>query len=209
MPPAARARLLDRFGVAAADWIDEFGEVVSELCQKWALDPRTVYAGGTGAIVECVSSDDGTRRALKLSPDRAITEQEAAALTYWTNARTVVELVDADLTPSAILLDWLPDATAPTAEAWAITELGDLVADLFSPRAAPPRGVPRACERVEFMFELWDRRRRALPDSPIDDKVWSGSRAAALDMAGEGQSLLHGDLHPGNILRVGKGRRHR
>lgn len=206
IPPAARARLLERFGVAAAAWIDGFGAIVGELCQKWALDPLTVHAGGTGAVVECVSFDDGTRRALKLSPDRAITEQESTALKYWTDARTVVDLADADLTRSAILLEWLPDATALTAETWGIEEVGDLIADLFSPRTAPPRGVPFARERVEFMFELWDRRRRALPDSPIGDKMWRRSNAAALDMAGEGESLLHGDLHPGNLLRVDHGR---
>lgn len=206
LPLAARDRILDRFGVQAAAWTDDFGAIVSELCQKWALDPRTVHAGGTGAVVECVSADDGTRWALKLSPDPAITEQEAAALMYWSDARTVVDLVDADTTRSAILLEWLPDANALTAGTWGIAEVADLIADLFSPRTTQPPNVPLAHERVEFMFELWDRRRRALRDSPIDDNVWRRSHAASLDMAREGESLLHGDLHPGNLLRVDNGR---
>lgn len=206
MPLAARDRLLDRFGVAAVAWIDDFGAIVSELCQKWALIPRTVHAGGTGAVVECASVTDGTRRALKLSPDRGITEQEAAALRYWADAHTVVNLMDADTTHSAILLEWLPEATQLTADTWVIAEVEDLIADLFLPRTPPPPDVPLARERVEFVFELWDRRRRALPDSPIDDNVWRRSHAAALDMAGEGESVLHGDLHLGNLLRVGDGR---
>jgi streptomycin 6-kinase len=206
LPPAARERILDRFGVQATAWVDDFGTIVSELCQKWALDPHTVHAGGTGAVVECVSADDGARRALKLSPDRAITEQEAAALTYWTDTNSVVDLVDADITRKAILLEWLPEATALTAEPWNVSDVTELIAELFSPRTTPPPDAPLARARVEFMFELWDRRRTTLPDSPIDDDVWRRSRSAALDMAGEGKSLLHGDLHPGNLLRVNDGR---
>jgi streptomycin 6-kinase len=61
MPIAARERLLDRFGPTATAWIDDFGRVVAELCQKSGLDARTVHTGGTGAVVECVSSADGLR----------------------------------------------------------------------------------------------------------------------------------------------------
>jgi streptomycin 6-kinase len=207
MPIAARDRLLDRFGPAAAAWIVDFGKIVEELCQKWGLEPRHVRAGGTGAVVECVSSADGTRYALKLSPDRGITEQEAAALTYWAAAPTVVDLVDAEATRGAILLEWLPDATGLTAKTWAIAEVTGLIEDLFAPRRTPPPNVPPARERVEFVFELWDRRRRALPDAPIDAAVWRRCHAAAMDLASGGDSLLHGDLHLGNILRVGGGRR--
>lgn len=207
LPPTAQDRILDRFGVQATDWVNDFGAIVSEICEKWDLKPRTVHAGGTGAVVECLSADDGTRRALKLSPDRAIASQEAAALTYWTDANNVVGLVAADLTRNAILLEWLPEATALTAQMWHVSEVKELIAGLFSPRTTPPPDVPLARERVEFMFELWDRRRTALTDPPIDNDVWRRSRSAGLDMAGEGNSLLHGDLHPGNLLRVNDERR--
>jgi streptomycin 6-kinase len=64
LPVAARDRLLDRFGPVAAVWIDDFGTLVGELCQKWALEPQSVHAGGTGALVECVSNAGGTQYAL-------------------------------------------------------------------------------------------------------------------------------------------------
>lgn len=207
LPFAARGRLLDRFGPTAAAWIDDVGATVGALCQQWGLDPHSVQAGGTGAVVECVSAADGTRYALKLSPDPTITEQEAAALRYWADAPTVVDLVDADATRGAILLEWLRHTTGPTADAGGIADVAALIGDLYLPRGTLPADVPPARERVEFVFELWDRRRRALPNSPIDDAVWHRSREAALDMANEGATLLHGDLHPGNILRVSDWRR--
>jgi streptomycin 6-kinase len=207
LPLAARDRLLDRFGPAAAAWTDDFGALVGELCRKWALEPQAVHAGGTGAVVECVSTTGETQYALKLSPDSTATEEETAALTYWTDAPTVVDLVDADATRSAILLEWLPESTGLTAAAWGIADVTGLIGDLYLPRKTLPADVPRARERVEFVFELWDRRRRTLRESPIDAAVWRRCREAALDVAEEGDSLLHGDLHPGNILRTGNGSR--
>ncbi|MET4096990.1 aminoglycoside phosphotransferase family protein [Arthrobacter sp. UYCu712] len=207
LPNDARDRLLDRFGPSAAAWIDDFGALVGELCQKWALEPQAVRAGGTGAVVECVSITGRTQYALKLSPDRSVTEQEAAALTYWTDAPAVVDLVDADAARSAILLEWLPESTELAADASGIADVAGLIGDLYLPRGTLPADIPRAHERVEFVFELWDRRRRTLRESPIDATVWRRCREAALDMATEGDSLLHGDLHPGNILRTGNGSR--
>jgi streptomycin 6-kinase len=206
LPIAARERLLDRFGPSAASWADDFGTIVVELCKKWGLNPETVCAGGTGAVVECVSTTDGTRYALKLSPDPTISHQESAALTYWADARSVLDMVSTDAALGAILLKWLPEATGLTASTWGITDVAGLISDLYLPRGTLPPEVPLARERLELVFDLWDRRRSALPDSPIDGAVWRRCQAAAMDMASSGDSLLHGDLHPGNILRVGQGR---
>jgi streptomycin 6-kinase len=115
--------------------------------------------------------------------------------------------VDADATRSAILLEWLPESSELTADASGIPDVAGLIGDLYLPRGTLPADVPRARERVEFVFELWDRRRRTLRESPIDAAVWRRCREAALDLANEGDSLLHGDLHPGNILRTGNGNR--
>ena len=207
MPMAARDRLLDRFGPAAEAWIDDFGTIVGELCSQWGLDPLAVRAGGTGAVVECVLTADKTRYALKLSPDPRISEQEAAALTYWAAAHSVVDLVDADAARGAILLEWLPDTTGLNVGTWGIGDVAGLISDLYLRRGTPPEDVPLARERLEFVFELWDRRRHALADPPIDAAVWRRCHAAATEMASSGDSLLHGDLHPGNILRAGHERR--
>ncbi len=83
----------------------------------------------------------------------------------------------------------------------------ELVADLFSPRSTQLPDIPVARERVDDMFGLWERRRRALPDPLIDDHVWHRAHAAAVSMAGEGDVLPHGDLHPGNVLHTDGGRR--
>ena len=102
--------------------------IVGELCQKWALEPlapstREERAPSSNAC----PTVDGTRYALKLSPEPAISGQEAAALTYWADGPSVVDLVDADATRGAVLLEWLPNATELTADKWGIAELTGLI----------------------------------------------------------------------------------
>lgn len=209
LPPAARDRLLERFGPGTAAWLDGFGAHVGELCRQWELEPGPVHVGGTGAVVQCRSTRDGRRYGLKLTPDRTVAGQEGAALTYWAEAPAVVDLVAADPGRGALLLEWLPDATV--LGGWQVRELAALIGDLYpeghdARGGAPPATVPSASERLDTVFDLWDRRRCALPESPVDDADWARCRDAALAMADHGTTLLHGDLHAGNILRAGQGR---
>lgn len=72
-------------------------------------------------------------------------------------------------------------------------ELGDIHRGIL--RAGPPAGVPdlvqRMTSKIEVVAELSD-----------------DERSEAVDMAGElprGAALLHGDLHPGNVLMCSQG----
>ena len=68
MPIAAGDRLLERFGPAAAAWIDDFGTIVGELCRKW----------GTGASL-CLRGWHGRSRRVRV--DRRRNAVRAQALT--------------------------------------------------------------------------------------------------------------------------------
>ena len=92
---------------------------------------------------------------------------------------------------------------------WDLSELTPLLTDLWSPRPwTAVDVVPQLRDRVEFLFDLTRRRLARRPDVGriLPPELLENSRARALILAGGGSAgLVHGDLHPGNVLRADRG----
>jgi streptomycin 6-kinase len=87
--------------------------------------------------------------------------------------------------------------------------VGRLLRELRGP--APPAGLLPLRERVDFCFELWLTRRAANPvaRATVPDGALERGHALARSLAGDfagPSALVHGDLHPGNVLDGGPGR---
>jgi streptomycin 6-kinase len=154
---------------------------------------------------------DGRRAVLKLTPDAELGAAEAAALRRWEPSGRVPAVWGHDAALGALLLEAIPDET-PLAERRAavdLDEVASLVHDLH--RGGPPAdddGWERLAERVEFIFEHWIQRHgrggEAVSRVVPVDRLRRGHRLAReLAAAGGEQVLLHGDLHPGNVLDGG------
>jgi streptomycin 6-kinase len=70
------------------------------------------------------------------------------------------------------------------------------------------RPVPSLRERIDFVFALWLRRRDEsdAARARVPEGLLEAGHAAAAALAGDGRIapvLLHGDLHPGNVLDGG------
>jgi streptomycin 6-kinase len=200
----ARARLVDRFGPAVVSWCDALPDLITELATRWGLRLRSSVPGGTGRtlLAEDVS---GRFVVLKVTPERAIAETEAAALRAWAPCTRVVELLDADTAAGAILLEGLSPAT-PLAERgvrFPVPEIVELLRQLGA-APVPVAGFPTLTERLAMIFDLFARRAEGIG---LEPSVLSCSRAAAMELAGSGPvRLLHGDLHPHNVLDAGPAR---
>lgn len=197
----ARARLVDRFGPGVATWCDALPDLVTELANRWGLRLHSSVAGGTGRTL---LGEDATGRfvALKVTPERAIAETEAAALRVWAGCSRVVELLDADVAAGAVLLEGLTPAT-PLAERGVRFPLAEIV-ELLGQLAAvpvPAAGFPTQTERLDLIFDLFARRAAGLGLDPVR---LARSRSLALELADSSPvRLLHGDLHPHNVLDAG------
>ena len=148
---------------------------------------------------------------LKLTPDAELGAAEAWALRRWQPSGRVPLVWGHDAPLGALLLEAIPSET-PLSElgrAVALDEVADLIGGLHrcgAPVAAD--GVESLAARVEFIFEHWIERHRRRGEAvtravPVD-RLRRGcelARALAAD-AGE-PVLLHGDLHPGNVLDGG------
>ncbi|MER8185113.1 aminoglycoside phosphotransferase family protein [Kitasatospora sp. NPDC094015] len=194
---AAAARLVRRFGPGVLGWHRELPGLVTELSRRWGLRVLDAGGGGTARVYRCVRAADGATVRLKLTPDPLIARQEAAALRCWAALPSVVTLLADDPDAGALLLAEVEPGTLLHGAGPRPAEVGALLAGLRTP-VEPPAGLPRLAERTALLFDLARRRDVAVPERCV--------RAAA-ELAGDGPAaLVHGDLHPGNVL-IGPGGR--
>jgi streptomycin 6-kinase len=203
---AARARLVDRFGAELAEpWCDALPDLVARLTGRWGLEVREARPGNTGRTLLC-TGPGGDLRVLKLTPDPEVARLEFTGLRAWAGCSRVVQVLDADLDVNAILLEGLVPGTELAGREVPWAEIGELLNQLH---AAEPRGeFRRLAEGIEFIFTLSERRRRESPAAEhLSAEVLAKGRERALELAASGPvTLIHGDLHPANVLDAGPGR---
>jgi streptomycin 6-kinase len=200
---AARARLVARFGAEVAEpWCDTLPDLVARLSARWSLEVREARPGNTGRTLLC-TGPGGELKALKLTPDPGIARLEAAGLRAWTGCPRAVQVLDTDLDAGAILLEGLVPGTELRGRAVPWAEIGDLLTQLHS--VAPPAGLPSLTDRVNFMYDITDRTvPGSAADSHLTRALLARARDRALALAAGGQvAVVHGDLHPGNVLDAG------
>jgi streptomycin 6-kinase len=203
----SRTRLVERFGPAAEGWCDELPSLVDTVTRAWRLRVEARLPAGSNSVVLSCVSERGEAFVLKLTPDVAIAAEEAAALGLWASCRHVVTLADADLERGALLLEPVPGGTlADDADGWTLEEIAPMLAELWEPRpGSAGSGLPTMSERVEVMYGLAWRRLRQRPGGleRVGPDVFERCHAQARSLAADRRDcLVHGDLHPGNVLRA-------
>jgi streptomycin 6-kinase len=211
---ATRGRLLTRFGACVEPWWERLPQTIADLAARWQLVvDDAVGRGNTSLVVRCRRAD-GPRMVLKLTPDAVLAGAEASALRRWASSGRVPLVWGCDAALGALLLEAIPNET-PLSElrpAVAIDEVANLIGGLHrSGSAVVADGVVPLAARVEFIFGYWverhGRRGNALARAVPVERLRRGHKLAqglAADAAVP--VLLHGDLHPGNVLDGGADR---
>lgn len=207
---AARERLVDRFGPGTQQWCDELPGLVSRCMRRWGLELDQALSGGTSRVY--LGRQRGARGVvLKLTPDSKVAETEALALEAWAGTKHAVDMLDADLDANALLLEKLEPGTKLSAqpELPPFAVIGELVGGL---RAQVRDGhFPTLAQRMDFLFGLIGRRRgHPRVSALVTPEMVTRARRLALDLAAAAAdagrtSLLHGDLHAGNVLIAERG----
>ncbi|ROP36314.1 aminoglycoside phosphotransferase family protein [Saccharothrix texasensis] len=199
-------RLTRRFGPSVAEWCARVPKRAAEVAARWDLVVGEVMPpGASSVVVACARGDE--RFALKLSPEPVFLAEQAAVLRHFAPSGRVPEVV-AEEDGAVLLTAVLPGTPvdeapiSPSPGEWA-----DLVTALHT---VPPGGGrwPSLRDRCEEAFARIGRR---LTDPAVAAHVPTGMWARALDrcralLDTQPQVLLHGDLHPGNVLDGGPGR---
>ncbi|MFE4801994.1 aminoglycoside phosphotransferase family protein [Streptomyces sp. NPDC056708] len=185
-------------------WCDELPALVGELADRWNLDLVATGGGGTSRVFRCLQRDSGASVWLKLTPEPLIAREEAEALRAWADMPSVVTLLAADLAAGALLLENVEPGVPVRQLAWNLPEVAALLRDLrVSPPVPGEHSVLRPLShRIDFLFDLTDRRLAAArANGVVAPTVLGQARAAALELAASGPvGLVHGDLHPANVL---------
>jgi streptomycin 6-kinase len=218
LPQPLRERLLLRHGAPVERWLDGLPALAAALAERWGLALGDAPASGENGVVLRCRRADGRDAVLKLSPDLDNLAAEGAALAAWWGAapgsvRPVPEVLAHDAGRGALLLEAVGPGHPLAAERRppALERVAALLRALHADGGAVATHLgtlPRLGDRMAFLFELWIRRRqqserasRTVPDGLLE----RGARAA-LALAGEAEAartVLHADLHPGNVLDGG------
>jgi streptomycin 6-kinase len=204
-----RERLITRFGAGIDAWCAALPEMVELYCRRWQLELDQALSGNSSRVF--IGRQHGSRGVvLKLTPDRAIANEEATALRAWAATPHAVDLLDADLEAGALLLENIEPGTKVSDEPQVppVHEAADLLTGLRETTTYGAAQLPTLAQGMESMFSrigglLSDPQVSALVARPVLDDGYHRAR----ELASNGpQGLVHGDLHLSNILRAGRSR---
>lgn len=210
---AVRGRLRARFGDRVEPWWEALPAVVTELSDRWRLTvEEPIGRGNTSLVLRC-RLVDGRRAVLKLCPDTDIAIAEGRALQTWGPSGHVPVLWGHDAAAGALLMEAIGSESPISAggREVGLSDVSALIGGLH--RAGAPmqaHGAPSLADRIEFIFDLWDRRCRRAPGLTdlVSPACLHRGRLLARRLVADGGApvLLHGDLHPANVLDGGEQR---
>lgn len=204
------ARLAGRFGPQVAEWCAAVPELLAQLASRWGLVLGDPLPDGASSVVLRCRWPDGTPAVLKLTPERELLAEQDVMARWFAASGRVPAVLALDAEAGAMVLEEVVPGTpaadlsvAPSPERWA-----ELMAALHG--AAPAATTPRLLRgRMEEAFARVGRR-LAEPaiGARMDAAAWDRAvrRCARLLDTETATVLLHGDLHPGNVLDGGSAR---
>ncbi len=203
---ATREHLVKRFGPWVIGWCEELPALVEDLTQKWRFRVGVPVSRGRNSCVLLCELEDGERAMLKLTPDRSLGVAEAAALAAWRDSGRVPQVFELDDESGTLLMEAIHPGTvlADDSSGIRLSEVVGLVLDLrHSADDQAKNEFPPLIERVEFIFAFLGGLLETMEVAavvPPDLVEESLVKARKLAVKPGPQVLLHGDLHPGNVL---------
>lgn len=198
LQPLVRARVAS-MGVRGQEWVTGLPQLLAELTEAWSLRRGRPLPGGSQSYLTSVIRADGTHAVLKVA---SMAEQlrDQAAILGAADGRGYVRLLEYDDDRGAVLLERLGgslDAGRVRVEAQL-----DLLVDTLALAWRPPDRSPlgKADQLGRFVDAHWARLGQPYDSAVVDQALACADTLRAVDPAD--LVLVHGDPHPGNLLRV-------
>lgn len=206
---AARRRLEARFdALLVADWWADLPATLAAFTERWDLELGSPVGHGETAVVIPAVRGDHERVFLKLTPEPELSVLEDRALERWIGTGRVPRVLDHSTPVGVLLLEALP-TDRPLRLTGAVPSL-EAVAELFQAlqvRVIHTADFPPLAKRVDFLFDRWEQRladdHTLAPVVGLERLAPGRLLAQELAAAYPSPSLVHGDLHPGNVFDPG------
>jgi streptomycin 6-kinase len=204
---AARQRLIARFGIGVAAWLDDLPGLLGVLAQRWQFELGAQIPRGSMSVVYHCRLADGRAAVLKASPDRTRLAVEAAVLAGWQTVHTPAVLaVDERL--GALLIEAIEPGTPLVVSSTypGLRSVGELLGCLHA-GAVPDSSYPTVGQRVGYLFDastaLYERHPQLT--GVVPPQLYERGRRLGTRLAADAAPtvVLHGDLTPSNILDGG------
>ncbi|MFG2912588.1 aminoglycoside phosphotransferase family protein [Kitasatospora sp. NPDC048298] len=200
VPDGFARTTVDRAGAAGSAWIAELPGLAAELLERWGCVPDGEPTHGGVGLILPVRQGTGRAAVLKVSFPHPGNVHEPDAFAVWAG-QGAVRLHERDDEHFAMLLERAGPATL--AEVRDGDEVPTVAGRLSLRLAVPaPPGLPRLSERATD----WEARLRddaaSLPHA-LSARTVGAALATIHELArSQPDVLVHGDLHPRNILRA-------
>ncbi|MFJ5984650.1 aminoglycoside phosphotransferase family protein [Lentzea sp. NPDC092896] len=198
------ARLARRFGPEVAGWCADVPALVERVSARWGLVPGEALEPGAVSVVLRCRWHDGTPAVLKLSPDAELLAAQSEMLALFASSGRVPAVLAAE-GDAVVLEEVLPGTLA---EDLPFASLPGRWADLLAAlHGVPARPVGLLRDRCEESFARIGRRlAEPVVGARISQALWDRAKARCEKLLDTDTSpvLLHGDLHPGNVLDGGE-----
>ncbi|MFH8488276.1 aminoglycoside phosphotransferase family protein [Streptomyces longisporoflavus] len=199
-PEDFAASTVRREGERGRAWLASLPELADELLDRWDCVPSApVTHGQVGVIIPVLRGHDRTPAVLKISFPHPGNVHEPDAFTVWAG-QGAVRLHERDDPRFAMLLEQAgPGSLADEQDAdAALTAAGLLARRLAVPAPAELPRISARCEEWERELRDDDKELR----SPLDSRVLDAAIATLRELGpDQPDTLIHGDLHVGNVLR--------
>jgi streptomycin 6-kinase len=186
------------------EWLERLPRLAAECAEAWGLELGAPFEPAHISLVVPVGQRDGSEAVLKLNFPEPESENEADALAFW-DGRGAVRLLARDDDRRALLLE----RCRPGSSLWEVSaedEANEIAAGVLARlwRGEAPEDPFRRLETeaLRWADELplrWEATGRPFERSLVDRAV--GFLRDAVASPGE-PTLVHQDLHGGNILRA-------
>lgn len=189
-----------REGARGSAWLAELPAIVDDLLERWACAPDGPLLHGGVGLIAPVRRHDGEPAVLKVSFPHPGNVHEPDAFAAWRGHGAVL-LHERDDERFAMLLERA--RTSTLAEIEDVDEVVT-VAGRLSLRLAVP--APPELPRLRGQADTWERElhQEAAEFAHLLPPHVVAAAVATVRELGRDQpdTLIHGDLHPGNILRA-------